>query len=419
MNMRFNAPVNKIFKNLINICENIASGNYEQARRLFELTKFESYPSDIARLAEAFGLMLVKVEAREFHLETIIEKLKETQNELIQAQQQLKTENIELKQKLHKRLSFHNIIGKSRAIQDVIEKIKKTASTPFPVLITGETGTGKELIARAFHFSSCRLNFPFIAINCSAIPENLLEAELFGIEKGVATGVNKREGKIRQAHKGTIFLDEIADLSLPNQAKLLRVLEENQIEPLGGRNPIPIDVRIIAATNKDLEDEISAGRFRADLFYRLNVIHINLPALRERKDDIPLLVKHFLKTTCSRLSINIKKISPSTMEILSQYNWPGNIRELKNEIERAVALSDSDVIEPHDISPKLQNFKISSSIEKNLLVSPGTTLLDMEKALIIQTLKKTNGNKSEAARRLGITREGLRKKLKRLKISAK
>jgi transcriptional regulator with PAS, ATPase and Fis domain len=419
MNMRFNAPVNKIFKNLINICENIASGNYEQARRLFELTKFESYPSDIARLAEAFGLMLVKVEAREFHLETIIEKLKETQNELIQAQQQLKTENIELKQKLHKRLSFHNIIGKSRAIQDVIEKIKKTASTPFPVLITGETGTGKELIARAFHFSSCRLNFPFIAINCSAIPENLLEAELFGIEKGVATGVNKREGKIRQAHKGTIFLDEIADLSLPNQAKLLRVLEENQIEPLGGRNPIPIDVRIIAATNKDLEDEISAGRFRADLFYRLNVIHINLPALRERKDDIPLLVKHFLKTTCSRLSINIKKISPSTMEILSHYNWPGNIRELKNEIERAVALSDSDIIEPHDISPKLQNFKISSSIEKNLLVSPGTTLLDMEKALIIQTLKKTNGNKSEAARRLGITREGLRKKLKRLKISAK
>ena len=301
----------------------------------------------------------------------------------------------------------------------MIEKIKKTASTPFPVLITGETGTGKELIARAFHFSSCRLNFPFIAINCSAIPENLLEAELFGIEKGVATGVNKREGKIRQAHKGTIFLDEIADLSLPNQAKLLRVLEENQIEPLGGRNPIPIDVKIIAATNKDLEDEISAGRFREDLFYRLNVIHINLPALRERKDDIPLLVKHFLKTTCSRLSINIKKISPSTMEILSQYNWPGNIRELKNEIERAVALSDSDVIEPHDISPKLQNFKISSSIEKNLLVSPGTTLLDMEKALIIQTLKETNGNKSEASRRLGITREGLRKKLKRLKISAK
>ena len=419
MNMRFNAPVNKIFKNLINICENIASGNYEQARRLFELTKFESYPSDIARLAEAFGLMLVKVEAREFHLETTIEKLKKAQKELIRAQEQLAIENAELKQKLHKQFSFHNIIGKSRAIQDVIEKIKKTASTPFPVLITGETGTGKELIARAFHFSSCRVNFPFIAINCSAIPENLLEAELFGIEKGVATGVNKREGKIRQAHKGTIFLDEIADLSQPNQAKLLRVLEENQIEPLGGRNPIPIDVKIIAATNKDLEDEISAGRFREDLFYRLNVIHINLPALRERKDDIPLLVKHFLKTTCSRLSINIKKISPSTMEILSQYNWPGNIRELKNEIERAVALSDSDVIEPHDISPKLQNFKISSSIEKNLLVSPGTTLLDMEKALIIQTLKKTNGNKSEAARRLGITREGLRKKLKRLKISAK
>ena len=404
---------------MINICEDIAAGNYQHARKLFELTKSESYPPDIARLAEAFGLMLVKVEAREFHLETTIEKLKKAQKELIRAQEQLAIENAELKQKLHKQFSFHNIIGKSRAIQDVIEKIKKTASTPFPVLITGETGTGKELIARAFHFSSCRVNFPFIAINCSAIPENLLEAELFGIEKGVATGVNKREGKIKQAHQGTIFLDEIADLTLPNQAKLLRVLEENQIEPLGGRNPIPIDVKIIAATNKDLEDEISAGRFREDLFYRLNVIHINLPALRERKDDIPLLVKHFLKTTCSRLSINIKKISPSTMEILSQYNWPGNIRELKNEIERAVALSDSDVIEPHDISPKLQNFKISSSIEKNLLVSPGTTLLDMEKALIIQTLKETNGNKSEASRRLGITREGLRKKLKRLKISAK
>ncbi len=405
-----------MFMQLITICESIAAGNYKQARRLFELTKFKDHPSDIARLAEAFGLMLVKVEAREFHLETIIDELKETQHKLLQAQIQLKAENVELKQRLTREFCFHNIIGQSRVIQEVIEKVKKTANIPFPVLITGETGTGKELIARAFHFSGTRAKHPFVPINCSAIPESLLESELFGIEKGVATGVNKREGKIRQAHKGTIFLDEIADLSLPNQAKLLRVLEDNLVEPVGGKRPISIDVRVIAATNKDLEREVRAGRFRKDLFYRLNVIHIELPPLRERKDDIPLLAKYFLTTTCNLLGIECKRFSPSVLKMFYQYKWPGNIRELKNEIERAVVLSDEEIIRREDFSLRLYQKEPSPSEGIGRENLPEITLREMEKKLIAQALKRTRGNKSEAARQLGITREGLRKKIKRLNI---
>lgn len=404
------------YNNLIEICESIANGNYEYAKQLFEMTNFNNYPKPIARLAESFGLMLVKVEAREFHLETIIDQLRQTQQDLIKAHQQLKDENAELKQKLHQKFSFQNIIGKSKAVLNIIEKIKKTANTPFPVLLTGETGTGKEVIANAFHYSSIRANHPFIAINCSALPKDLIEAELFGIEKGVATGVDKREGKLVLAKKGTIFLDEIGDLNLSNQAKLLRALEEKKITPIGGKRPIPVQARIIAATNKNLEKEIKKGSFREDLFYRLNVIHIHIPPLRERPDDIPLLIKFFLENTCKQLGLKVKNLTPQAKQALLNYSWPGNVRELKNEIERAIVLSDTETIDVKDLSEKITISQENSNPLQLMSHHNNLTLKEAEKILIQQVLESTQGNKTEAAKRLGISREGLRKKMKRLGI---
>ncbi|MEJ5301194.1 MAG: sigma-54 dependent transcriptional regulator [Thermodesulforhabdaceae bacterium] len=412
----------ELFKELIRITKDISQGKRPDPKPLFELTKEGVYPLPITELAESFGIMVVKIEAREFKLRQIIERLKTANQELRATQELLKEQNRFLKKDLRDRFA-NNLIGSSEAIQRLIRSIEKVADTPLNVLIEGETGTGKELVAKAIHYDSSRGEFPFVALNCGALPESLLESELFGIEKGVATGVSSRMGKIEQAHRGTLFLDEIGDMPLASQVKFLRVLEQRELERIGGRQPLKVDVRVISATNKSLEEEVEKGRFRADLYYRLNVVKIFIPPLRERKEDIPLLVNHFAEVSSLTMKREKVSFSEEAMNLLKNYNWPGNIRELRNEIERCVALASSSIILESDLSEKIQHN--SSSVERPEEVIPAAitsgsiSLEKIEQEALKRALSDAKGNKSEAARRLGISREGLRKKLIRYNMAVK
>ncbi|RKY93164.1 hypothetical protein DRQ15_00015 [candidate division KSB1 bacterium] len=323
----------------------------------------------------------------------------------------LKRENIGLKQILKEKYSFENIIGSSGKMQEVFRLVEKVCTEDTTVLIRGESGTGKELIAIAIHQNSPRVNKPFVAVNCAAIPENLLESELFGYEKGAFTGADKRKlGRFELAGEGTIFLDEIGDFSPALQAKLLRVLQTRQIERLGGTESIPIKARVIAATHQNLEELLKQGSFREDLYYRINVFPIFLPPLRERTEDIPALVEHFLK----KYGKPQTQITPEALKILIKYPWPGNVRELENVIERAIILSEGDKIRPEDLPPHLQQHKSTSQpIE---LLEKGLSLREMEKQLLWQALEKAAGNKSQAAKLLGITRRKLYSMMERLKL---
>lgn len=400
------SPANQLLDRLIAVTEEISKGHFGKYDDIFELTKSGQYPPLIARFAESFGMMAVKVEAREYRLEQIIEELRRTESELRAAREQLVRENSTLKKNLRRSFPFSSILGTSPQIRELISKAERIADSRLSVIITGETGTGKELFAKAIHFNSPRSARPFVAVNCSAIPETIFESEMFGIEKGVATGVEARIGKIQQAHGGTLFLDEVGEMPLQLQAKLLRVLEERTLERVGSRTAIPVDLRIIAATNRDLTKEIAAGRFREDLYYRLNGVTLRIPPLRERKGDIELIARHFLEKwarSCGRPPIRITK---EVLERLRSYSWPGNVRELDNEIERAVALAYGDSIILSDLSEVLQQTTATTG---------GSSLLkDSEKQLIEQALREAKGNKTQAAERLGMSREGLRKKLKRL-----
>ncbi|MGV8075209.1 MAG: sigma 54-interacting transcriptional regulator, partial [Syntrophobacteraceae bacterium] len=261
-----------------------------------------------------------------------------------------------LTQELQERYQFSNIIGKSASMQRIYELIEKVAPSKATVLVTGESGTGKELIARAIHFNSTRGDHPFITVNCGALPENLLESELFGHEKGSFTGaVSQRKGRFELAHEGTLFLDEISEMSTPLQVKLLRVLQEMEFERVGGAQTIKVDVRIVAASNRDLKAEVAEGRFRSDLFYRLNVVHVQIPPLRERTDDIPLLANHFLEKYTSGAGRASLSIDAEVMRRLLEYSWPGNVRELENVIERAVILSSGDSIVLMDLPSEFRN----------------------------------------------------------------
>ncbi len=354
-------------------------------------------------------MMIVKIEAREFRLEQIIEDLKKAQAELAAAKQKLSRENINLRKNLLRTYTFSGILGTSRTIKDVIAKAERIADTTVNVLLTGETGTGKELIAKAIHFSSSRSGKSFIAINCSAIPESLFESEMFGIEKGVATGVVHRIGKIEAADGGTIFLDEIGDMPLSCQAKMLRAIEEREIEKVGGRKTTPVDIRIIAATNRDLKKAVEKGSFRQDLFFRLNVVSFNMPPLRERKDDIVLLANFFLEQYSKKFGRRGIHLENDAIDLFKKYPWPGNVRELENEIERAVALSISDTITVSDLSQELEIFHHSGRPSMGF----NSSVKEEEKRLIRNALKDSGGNKTSAAKKLGLSREGLRKKMKR------
>jgi DNA-binding NtrC family response regulator len=330
----------------------------------------------------------------------------------------LKVENRMLHNQLRTKYRFENIVGNSPALRAVLDVVAKVADTDSTVLVTGESGTGKELIARAIHYNSRRADRMFVTVNCGAIPEELLESELFGHVRGAFTNaVSHREGRFAVAHGGTIFLDEIGDMSPNLQVKLLRVLQDRTFEPVGSSKTISVDVRVLAATNQDLEVAIRERRFREDLFYRLNVIPIEVPPLRERRDDIPLLVHHFLETASRERGRAVPTLSPEAEALIAAYAWPGNVRELENVVERIVVLCSEDEIGAADLPPALRRAPAPTAAAAQL---PATGLSfrgaveDFETDLILQALEQTHWNKNRAAQLLGLNRTTLLEKIKKL-----
>jgi len=311
----------------------------------------------------------------------------------------------------------YGIIGRSMAIQDVLQTISVVSNSRANILITGESGTGKELVAKAIHKASQRSEFPFIAINCAAIPKELIENELFGHEAGAYTGAMSKEvGKIEMANRGTLFFDEIGEMPLSMQVKLLRFIQEKEFYRIGGTKSIKSDCRIIAATNRNLEKEIEMGRFREDLYYRLNVIPIHLPSLRERKEDIPLLADHFLKKYALENQKFIKGIDKMAMDALLSYDWPGNIRELENIIERAVVLTKQETIALCDLPNRIINKGSGNDVSRGITELSGLKLDELERAVILKALEEENWNQTRAATRLGITRRQLRLRMLKYKL---
>jgi Nif-specific regulatory protein len=334
---------------------------------------------------------------------------------LVEAERQrLLDENTQLRQELKQRYDFSNIIGNSGPMRLVYEQVAQVAHTNTTVLIRGESGTGKELIAHAIHYNSLRAKKPFIKVSCAALPETLIESELFGYEKGAFTGAqNRKKGRFEMAEGGTLFLDEIGDLNLSTQVKLLRVLQEREFERLGGTETIKVNVRLIAATNKDLEKAISAAAFREDLYYRLNVFTIFVPPLRERKPDVLLLADFFLEKYALEHMKNIKRISTPAIDMLMAYHWPGNVRELENTIERAMLICDGNVIHGHHLPPTLQTAEASGTVMSVTL----TEAVDAyEKDLIMDALKSTRGNRAKAARLLNSTERIINYKVQKYSI---
>ncbi len=326
---------------------------------------------------------------------------------------QLREENRLLRESLGSHFDRRNIIGRSPGMVRLLETVAQVAPSEATVLITGESGTGKEMVAGAIHYNSPRKENPFIKINCAAITETLLESELFGHEKGAFTGAHRRkEGKFRQAHGGSIFLDEISEMSLAMQVKLLRVLQEREITRVGGEEVLHVDVRVIAATNKDLLEEMGKGRFRDDLYYRLNVVALKVPPLRARREDIPLLAQQFLNIFAEKNRKEIKGFTPHAMDRLLKYEWPGNVRELMNAVERGVVLSRGEYLSEEDLPLIGRDEAPEEEIGQKDAMPADLPLEEVEKATILNTLESSGGNKSEAARRLGITRKTLHKKLK-------
>jgi len=329
----------------------------------------------------------------------------------IMEKRRLAEENVDLKKQLKDRYSLENMVGRSGVMQEVYKLVERVAPTDATVLIRGESGTGKELVAQAIHHLSLRAAEPFIAVNCAALPENLLESELFGHEKGAFTGADKLKlGRFELAGGGTIFLDEIGEMSPSTQIKLLRVLQNRTIERLGGTKTIEIKARTISATNRHLEEALKSKMFREDLYYRINVFPISLPPLREHKEDIPELVAHFLK----KFGRDERAIDGKALNLLMKYPWPGNVRELENLVERALIMSSSGEIREHDLPPHIRNLPSSSGSAWLDIPSDGLSLEEVEKNLIKNALTKAGGNKSKAARLLGITRRKLYSMMERL-----
>ena len=327
--------------------------------------------------------------------------------------QRVRDENRSLKEALGKRYHYQNIIARSAKMQEVLAIVERVASTNSTVLLGGESGVGKDLIARAIHQNSRRASGPFIKINSTAIPDTLLESELFGYEKGAFTGANaSKPGKFELADKGTLFLDEIGDVPAPTQVKLLRVLQEREFERLGGTKTLKVDVRLIAATNKDLRAALEQGTFREDLYYRLNVVPIDIPPLRDHKEDIPDLVNHFLLRFNHENGKRVESITPAALKILMEYHWPGNVRQLENTVERAVALSASPVIDVDAI--QLDYGGRSDPAASSPVLPEGMSLEQWEDEIIRETLRRANGNKSQAARMLGLSRNALRYRLSKM-----
>jgi putative PEP-CTERM system response regulator len=326
-----------------------------------------------------------------------------------------------LRKEIDKGFSFGNIIGKSKAMEDIFKVVRQIADSKSTVLIMGESGTGKELISRAIHYNSNRKNYPFVTINCAAIPETLIESELFGHERGAFTNaIEKKLGRFEIAHRGTIFLDEIGELSLNTQAKILRFLEEKEFNRVGGSKTIKVDVRLITATNRELNQLLRKGEFREDLYYRINVVPIVIPPLRERKEDIPLLLDHFIKKFNEENNKKVKGLSKETLERIMNYDWPGNVRELENLIERVVALTSNEIIQPSELPFSLTNMPKINGLKESVLngkVSFSKAEEEFERDIILDALRRTNYVQSRAAETLGISRRILKYKMDKLGIS--
>jgi Nif-specific regulatory protein len=340
--------------------------------------------------------------------------------ELRRSQDELVRQNVHLWREVESRYASHGIIGTGHRIQQVVHLVERIRDSAVSVLITGESGTGKEMAAKAIHFTSPRARRPFVALNCAALPETLLESELFGIEKGVATGVQSRIGQFEKACGGTLFLDEIADLSPTAQAKILRVLQERVLERVGGRAPIPVDVRLLAATNKNLEDEIAKGNFREDLYYRIKVLHIHMPPLREIREEIPLLARHFLKEYGRENGRAAMEFAPEVMRRLCGAPWPGNVRQLRNEVMRLAACARQDLITDDDGWEQLPGptGEGTGPAGPARAQSLRTAVEELERRMIGDALRSTRGNQQQAARVLGLSRQGLINKMKRYSLGA-
>jgi DNA-binding NtrC family response regulator len=345
------------------------------------------------------------------HLLTVVNKALEVSS--------LRDENRALREELGVRYQFDNIVGHSRAMQEIFATVVRVAPTRATVLLCGESGVGKDMIARAIHHHSPRKDRPFVKINCTAIPENLMESELFGYEKGAFTGANiSKPGKFEQADTGTVMLDEIGDVPGSVQVKLLRVLQERELERLGSNRTKQIDVRVIAATNVDLRAALEQGTFREDLYYRLNVMPLNIPALRERKEDIPFLAEHFVQKLSRDLGVRIESITEGAIAKLMEYHWPGNIRELENVMERSMVMASGKVLEASDIRLDVAARGRSAQSAGDSFLPDGFTLEQYEQSLIKEALKRASGNKSHAARLLGLTRNALRYRLAQMGLDS-
>jgi len=385
----------------IDVLKNVKEFKKEQ--ELVVMTAYASVDSAIEAMKQGAADYITKPFKID-EIKLVIEKCINRRN--------LVRENNTLKKQLQDSSSFANFIGNSEAVVKLKSLSRRIASTESTVLLRGESGTGKDLIAKAIHNHSPRCGGPFVTINCGAIPESLLESELFGHKKGSFTGaIRDKDGLFKVADGGTLFLDEIGNTSLTIQMKLLRVLEDRVLTPVGETKPIAVDVRLIAATNADLEQDVDAKRFRADLFYRINVIPIFIPPLRERCEDIELLVNHFVDRFCGKLKCPVKKLSPSAMKLLTDCQWPGNVRELENTVERAVLLNRSETIEVSDFPEKLTKRETSLPVAEETPANP--TLESIEKAYIHYVMSQTNGKKSSAARILGIDTSTLYRKIER------
>jgi Nif-specific regulatory protein len=339
-------------------------------------------------------------------------------NKLVESEhKQLSEENVRLRRELKSHFNIHNMVGASNAMKEVYRLIEQVSNSNATVLLRGESGTGKDLVAHAIHYNSLRADKPFVKVNCTALPDTLLESELFGHEKGAFTGAAERKlGRFERAHGGTIFLDEIGDFSLNLQVKLLRVIQFKEFERVGGLETIKTNVRIVVATHKNLEEQIKEGLFREDLYYRINVFPIYMPPLRERKDDIMLLADYFLEKIATENNKNISRISTPAIDMLTRYHWPGNIRELENCIERAVLLCNDDVIRSEHLPPSLQMIKKTEPVAQRSLTE---VIENKERELIVDALKKFDGSQRRTAKELGISERILGYKIKKFGIHPK
>lgn len=388
-----------------------------EGKRLFEAAP-AACPGEYAVLFEKLEHMVLGVRQRERLMAETVDRLDASHTEFRALEQRLKRENSALKRQLRQRFSVGKVIGTSPRMANILRLAQRVAETTVNVLITGETGTGKEMVAKVVHYSGQRRHGPFMAVNCTAVPDTLFESEFFGIERGVATGVEKRRGLIEGSSGGTLFLDEIGDMSLATQSKVLRVLELGEVTPVGGREPVSVDIRLVCATNRNLLEDIDVGRFRRDLYYRIKVVHLELPPLRDRRDDILLLAESFLSTFAQAMGRGRMTFSRAAREALREYPWPGNIRELENEVERAVALAYTQKIYLDDLSEEIRQ----GTHHDPLLAAPapgheppaasGGRLKRLERDAILSCLAECGGNRTRAARMLGISRESLRRKLK-------